>query len=151
MASPDSRRFTFDELCSLTELPRRTVRYYVQLGLVDRPVGETRAAYYTGRHLDQLLQVRKWTQAGVSLDRIRELLHGAPPDVPPRPRGPGTVEVWSHLVVADGVELAIEPGRAGLTPEQVRALFAGVTELVERVRGNAHESHNNRNKQDEHG
>jgi len=101
MANPDPRRFTFDELCSLTELPRRTVRYYVQLGLVDRPIGETRAAYYTGRHLDQLLQVRKWTQAGVSLDRIRELLHGAPPDVPPRPRGPGTVEVWSHLVVAD--------------------------------------------------
>ncbi len=146
MASPDSRRFTFDELCSLTELPRRTVRYYVQLGLVDRPVGETRAAYYTGRHLDQLLQVRKWTQAGVSLDRIRELLHGAPPDVPPRPRGPGTVEVWSHLVVADGVELAIEPGRAGLTPEQVRALFAGVTELFERVRSGPDDAHDNRKK-----
>ncbi|MCL4773124.1 MAG: hypothetical protein KJZ98_04160 [Burkholderiaceae bacterium] len=83
-----------------------------------------------------MLQVRKWTQTGVSLDRIRELLHGAPPAIPPRPRGPGTVEVWSHLVVADGVELASEPGRAGFTPEQVRALFAGATELVERVRGN---------------
>jgi hypothetical protein len=31
--------------------------------------------------------------------------------------------VWSHLVVADGVELTLEPGRAGLTPEEVRELM----------------------------
>jgi hypothetical protein len=36
------------------------------------------------------------------------------------------VEVWSHLVVAPGVELTIEPGQAGLAPEQVRALFRAV-------------------------
>jgi hypothetical protein len=46
--------------------------------------------------------------------------------IPARPRRPGTVEVWSHLLVADGIELQIEPGRAGLTPEQVRALAAAV-------------------------
>ena len=28
----------------------------------------------------------------------------------------GSVEVWSRLVVDDGVEVAIEPGRAGLGP-----------------------------------
>jgi hypothetical protein len=39
------------------------------------------------------------------------------------------VEVWSHLVVADGLEVTIEPGRAGLTPEQVRAFFGGVQAL----------------------
>lgn len=133
MPTPDARRFRLDELCALADLPPRTLRYYMQLGLVDRPIGETRAAYYTGEHLDQLLQVRKWTQAGVSLERIRELLHGEPPEVPPKPRGPGTVEVWSHLVVADGVELAVEPGRAGLGLEQVRELFAGVGELMKRI------------------
>jgi hypothetical protein len=37
------------------------------------------------------------------------------------------VEVWSHLVVADGVELVLEPGRAALSPEQVRAFFRAVT------------------------
>ena len=111
------------------------MRYYIQVGLLDRPLGETRAARYTGRHVEQLLQVRKWADAGVSLERIRELLHGAPPPVPPRPRGSGTVEVWSHLVVADGIEITLEPGRAGLTPEQARAFFKGVLALHQNITG----------------
>ena len=126
---PPARTYSLDELCALVELPKRTVRYYVQLGLVDRPVGETRAAHYTSHHLEQLLQIRKWSQAGVSLERIGELLDGAPPPAPQRPRGPGTVEVWSHLVVADGIEITLEPGRAGLTPEQVREFFRGALAL----------------------
>ena len=127
--------YSIDELASLVELPRRTVRYYVQQGLVDRPIGEKRAAYYTTRHLEQLLTIRKWQQAGLSLDRIREILlepaSGSMP--PPRPRGAGTVEVWSHLVVSDGLEITLEPGRAGMSPEQVRAFFRGVMALHEQI------------------
>ena len=33
------------------------------------------------------------------------------------------MEVWSHLYVAEGAELLIEPNRAGLTSEQVRLLL----------------------------
>ena len=128
MNSADTERsLSLDQLCILAELPRRTVRYYIQIGLVDRPIGETRAAYYTDSHLQQLLTIRKWTDAGLSLERIRELLEGADPAVPPpRPRKAGSVEVMSHLIVADGVELVIEPGRAGLKPEEVRNLFKQV-------------------------
>lgn len=128
MNSADTERsLSLDQLCILAELPRRTVRYYIQIGLVDRPIGETRAAYYTDSHLQQLLTIRKWTDAGLSLERIRELLEGADPAVPPpRPRKAGSVEVMSHLIVADGVELVIEPGRAGLKPEEVRSLFKQV-------------------------
>jgi len=129
-------RYSIDELAALAELPRRTVRYYVQQGLLDRPVGEKRAAYYTPRHLEQLLTIRKWQHAGLSLERIRDILGGGGDTglPPPRPRGPGTVEVWSHLVVADGLEVTLEPSRAGLSPEQVRALFRGVTALYEQIR-----------------
>ena len=42
----------------------------------------------------------------MSLERIRELLAGGEAPVPPRPRAAGTVEVWSHLVVADGIEIS---------------------------------------------
>ena len=112
------------------------MRYYIQLGLVDRPIGEKKAAYYTAVHVDQLLTIRKWQNAGLSLDRIREIL--ATPDTgllpPPRPRGAGTVEVWSHLVIADGLEITLEPGRAGLNSDEVRALFRGVTTLYEQIK-----------------
>lgn len=65
----------------------------------------------------------------MSLERIGELLDGAPPPVAARPRGAGAVEVWSHLVIADGIELTLELGRAGLTPEQVRDFFRGALAL----------------------
>lgn len=120
---------TLDELAVLADLPPRTVRYYIQLGLVDRPVGETRAARYGARHLEQLLQVKNWSAAGVSLERIRELLQGEPPPVPQRRFAVGTVEVRSHLTVAEGVEVVIEPGRAGLSPHQVRRFTQGVMAL----------------------
>jgi hypothetical protein len=130
----DPRRFSLDELCTLAGVPKRTARYYIQLGLLPRPEGDGRGAHYLSAHLDTLLRIRQLADAGVSLERIREVLSGAPAAVPMRPRGPGTVEVWSHLVVADGLEMQVEPGRAGLSPEQVRALFAAVSRAYALIR-----------------
>ncbi len=142
----DTSTYSIDELASLAEMSRRTVRFYIQEGLLDRPVGEKRAAHYTSRHLDQLLTIRKWQQAGLSLDRIREILTTPPSGLlpPPKPRGAGTVEVWSHLVVADGLEITLEPGRSGLSPEQVRAFFRGAMALYEHIR------HENKDNNHEH-
>jgi DNA-binding transcriptional MerR regulator len=126
--SPDPS-YALGELCLLADLGARTVRYYVQIGLVDRPDGETRAARYTARHLEQLLLIRKWSAAGLSLDAIGALLHGQPAPIAPPPRRPGSIEVRSHLCVADGIEIVIEPGRAALTPEQLRAFAKGVMAL----------------------
>jgi DNA-binding transcriptional MerR regulator len=128
-----SHTYQLSELCALVDLPIRTVRYYVQQGLVDRPQGETRAARYGQKQLDQLLLIKKWTAAGLSLERIRELLAGADAAVPERQSRRGTVEVVSRLLIADGVELLIEPSRAGLTSEQVRELSRGVMRLYDEI------------------
>ena len=134
-SSPPTPSHPLADLCVLADLPPRTVRYYVQLGLVDRPQGETRAARYGATQLEQLLLIKKWTAAGLSLERIRELLHGEQAPVPPRARAVGSVEVRSHLMVADGVDLVIEPGRAGLSPEQVRQFIKGVMAVFAQVSG----------------
>jgi hypothetical protein len=44
------------------------------------------------------------------------------------------VEVWTHLFVAEGVELTIEPGRAGLSPEQVRELLRQALAAYDTIR-----------------
>jgi DNA-binding transcriptional MerR regulator len=120
--------YGFDELCTLVELPARTVRYYIQMGLADRPDGQNRGARYTTRHIEQLLTIKKWQAAGLSLERIRELLHGDATDLPPpRPKAPGTIAVWSRLTVAPGIELHVEAGEANLSPEALRDLFRKVT------------------------
>ena len=131
---PDSKTFTLDDIAAWAELPRRTVRYYIQSGLVDRPDGIGKGASYRQKHVEQLLQVRKWSLAGLSLERIAEVMNqAADGPLPPTPRRAGTVEVWSHLVVADGVEVTLEPGRSGLTPEQVRKFFRAVTRAYQEL------------------
>ena len=132
--APASDRFSIDALSTLAGVTPRTVRYYIAEGIVDRPQGEKRGAHYLRRHLEQLLLIRRWTEAGLSLDRVRELIAGAPEDpVPGRPQ-PGSVEVWSRLTVADGLEIHLEPGRAGLTPEQARHFLQAITALYRQVR-----------------
>ena len=132
----EKQQFSLEELASLAELPRRTVRYYIQEGLLDRPEGAGRGAHYTRRHVEQLLEVRKWQQAGLSLERIRELLTQGPETLvpPPRRRERGAVEVWSHIVLDDGVELTIEPTRTQLSPEELRELAQGVAALFDQIR-----------------
>ena len=133
----NTQTYGFEELCKLVDLPARTVRYYIQLGLADRPDGLNRGARYTTRHVEQLLTIKKWQGAGLSLERIRELLHGDESSLPPlRPKTPGMVEVWSRLLVAPGVELQIEAGEADLTPEQTRALFRQVMDVYQKIKNN---------------
>ena len=136
--SNEGDRIAIDELCALVDLPRRTVRYYIQAGLVDRPAGAKRGAYYTRRHVEQLMTVRTWQRAGLSLERIRELVSGAgetpSPLPPPRARRPGDVTLRTHVTLAPGVELVIDPQEAGLGAEAVRSIVRRAASLVDQTR-----------------
>jgi DNA-binding transcriptional MerR regulator len=134
-----AQAFTLDELCTLAAVPKRTVRYYIQLGLLDRPVGETRGAHYLSSHLDGLLRIKQLTAAGISLERVRDVLSGEPAAVPPRPRQPGSVEVRSHIWIAAGIELQVAPEQANASPEQVRALAQAVVVAWNRIKENSNE------------
>lgn len=61
------------------ELPTsRTIRWYTTIGLVDRPTElRGRTAYYTHRHLLQLVAVKRLQAAGASLAEVQERLVGA--------------------------------------------------------------------------
>lgn len=108
----------------------------MQEGLVSRPEGQKRGSYYLDTHIQQLQQIQAWQKAGYSLDRIRELLEdGATPGetlVPLRAQR-GDVQVWSRIHIAPGVELSIEPQQAGLTPDETRALYRKIAEIVDQL------------------
>ena len=128
--------FILHELADLVGLPIRTVRYYIQIGLVDRPKGGGRGAHYTRRHLEQLIEIRKWQQAGLSLKRIRELLKVDETETlvpPPRPREKGSIEIRSHVMIDEGIELTINPARSNLTPKKVRQLVDSIIEAYEEI------------------
>ena len=130
----EPQRFSLEELCSLTDLPKRTVRYYIQIGLMDRPEGETKGAFYLASHLEQLVEIKRLTQAGVNLERIREVLEGAKAPVTSRALSPGDVTVKSHVHVSHGVDLLIDPHAAGLSAQEVRQLIQTVVAAMGQIK-----------------
>jgi len=115
--------------------------------LVERGEGQKKGTFYLEKHLLQLLEIKKWQKAGLSLERIKDILSDKQTDelFPPiKQQEPGTVEVWSHLLIADGISLQIEPHRASLTPEQIRMLSKQIKSLYNSVK-----SENNTSKEGE--
>jgi len=130
----EDKKYTFEELCALSGLSSRTLRYYMQIGLVDKPIGQTRAAHYLSSHLEKILRIKQLSEDGISLERIREVLSGGSLPLPERGKRPGQVEVRSHLWVTDGIELEVSPETAGLSPEQLRQFLKGVLQAYEQVK-----------------
>ena len=70
-ATPDTDAcYSAEQLSALSGTPRRTIRYYIERRLVPRPHGARRTAWYGPAHLERLLEIRKWRDGGVSLDRV---------------------------------------------------------------------------------
>lgn len=118
------KRYTIEELSELTALPRRTIRFYIQSELVSRPLGEKRGAWYTPRHLEELLKVKRLAAEGLSLAQIKAKEQEETGAAPARVT-PGTVRVKSHIAIASGVDLVVDPTEARLSAQQLRDLVRG--------------------------
>ena len=111
---PDEPRYAIGDLADLGGVSRRTVRYYVQEGLLPTPFGVGRGNHYGPGHLAQLLRVKALQEAGRTLDEIRCTLNGhegamveALRAAPSEGRPPLAREVWRRLTLAPGVELHV--------------------------------------------
>jgi DNA-binding transcriptional MerR regulator len=118
-------RYAVGELADLGGVSRRTVRYYVQEGLIPAPLGVGRGDHYGREHLDRLLQVKALQEAGRTLDEIRQLLdvgavstmRAAAAVARPLPR-----EVWRRVTVAPGVELHVSDNVRLPSPARLQEL-----------------------------
>jgi len=66
------------DLAKLTGVTPRTIRYYVELGLLPPPHGAGRSAGYGPEHINRLETIKKLQHARLSLDEIREQLASMP-------------------------------------------------------------------------
>jgi DNA-binding transcriptional MerR regulator len=118
----DDTTYSIGELAELTGVSRRTVRYYVQRGLIDPPLGRGRGDHYAEDHVRQILRVRRLQLEGVPLDgmRVRDEPEraggsstarpkGLPPAAAPEPL-PRTLVVRVDL--AEGVTLEVRKSAA---------------------------------------
>jgi DNA-binding transcriptional MerR regulator len=65
-------KYTAADLARLANVPLRTVRFYVQQGLIDPPTGRGPGAHFGDRHLQQLARVRALQGAGLEIEVIRQ-------------------------------------------------------------------------------
>lgn len=114
-----------EELAERAGVSRRTVRYYVQRGLLPPPTGLGRGKHYTELHLQALIRIRDQQSAGVALEQMRD-----------EPRAVAKLEapmvattLWRRVQLADGVELHLRDRR--LSDAQLERLMTAITDLIE--------------------
>ena len=130
---PFSSPWGIAELAELGGVSRRTVRYYIQEGLLQPPYGVGRGNHYGPEHLDRLLGVKAMQEKGWSLGRIRSDLDRAEPE-PGSGAMNATVssiprEAWLRLTLAPGIEIHLESGRRLPPPGRLSELAALCREL----------------------
>jgi DNA-binding transcriptional MerR regulator len=135
----DAVLYAIGDLADLAGVSRRTVRYYVQEGLLPAPLGLGRGSHYGQAHLEQLLKVKAMQEAGRTLDEIRRALGGEGARAPREHAVTSDPflerSVWRRITIAPGVELHLSgavrlpsPGKLNELAAWCRAHFHPVIE-----------------------
>lgn len=101
----ETKQYTIEDLCQLTGFSRRTIRYYVQEGLIEPPAGRGRGGFYYDIHLDKLLRIKSLQEKGLRLSAILPLLKQG--EISEEPQEIIAREVWIRYPIADGLEISI--------------------------------------------
>lgn len=136
---------TIGELEESTGVPRRTIYFYVQQGILPPPAGAGLAARYGTSHLDRLRALPRLRARGWRLDRIRDFFARAgtdaicavagggepvPARTPPDPERPTVpyprphLAIAAHYALAPGVDLYVDQRAAPEVRQQVERWLA---------------------------
>jgi DNA-binding transcriptional MerR regulator len=120
------KKYNIGQLAELSGFSRRTIRFYVQSGLLNPPAGAGRGHYYTDAHLEALQKINSLKDNNLSLDEIVAALHA--PDVAVEEALP-VPTTWVRLEVCPGIELQVQGGRYPVTPARIRRLQKFIQQL----------------------
>jgi DNA-binding transcriptional MerR regulator len=98
----EENHYTIEDLCELTGYTRRTIRYYIQEGLLDPPAGRGRGGFYFDSHLKRLNEIKSLQDKGLKLAGIQEVLKkGKEPELL------NIRELWIKYPIDQGIEIHI--------------------------------------------
>jgi DNA-binding transcriptional MerR regulator len=98
------------ELAERGGVSRRTVRFYVQRGLLPPPHGGGRGSFYDAEHLARLVAIRQLQEDGLPLEQVQARLASGPPPLPAEPAPAPAAETWRRHALGPGVELLVRDG-----------------------------------------
>ena len=122
----NQKRYLIQELSELTGYSRRTIRYYIQEGLLEPPAGRGRGGFYYDSHLNTLSKIRQLQNQGLQLASIAQILKTSEMETLEKSGGREDELAWD-CVVADETDLDKEI-RHALDPS-----FAEETEAAEQT------------------
>ena len=98
----ETKKYFIDYLSEITGYNRRTIRYYIQEGLLEPPAGRGRGGFYYDSHVKQLLKIKELQGQGIAISSIASLLREktAEPEMPKR-------EVMVRYGISPGIELVV--------------------------------------------
>jgi DNA-binding transcriptional MerR regulator len=72
-----TEEFSLDDLVRLSGVNLRTIRFYIQEGVLPGPDSRGKFAHYSKRHLDRLSLVQRFKQFNMPLQQIKQILDNA--------------------------------------------------------------------------
>ena len=95
-------KYTIKELSDMTGYSRRTIRYYVQIGLIESPAGRGRGGFYNDSHMNKLMQIKSLQEKGMNLSSIIEYLRTEKAEENRYQR-----DVWARYEIIPGIEISV--------------------------------------------
>jgi predicted transcriptional regulator len=117
-------RYSIAELAELGGITRRTVRYYIQEGLLPAPLGVGRGKHYSRQHLERLLQVKALQERGQTLDQIRGPANKLAARIKPEATAAVKIprSIWSRVELLPGLEIQVSSAYRLPPPGRLREL-----------------------------
>ncbi len=122
----EKKKYTIDDLGKLTGYSRRTIRYYVQEGLLAPPAGRGRGGFYFDSHLQKLLEIKSIKDRGIKLSAIQEVLKKNK-----KPELLNLKEVWIRHPIKPGLEIHVSRNLEEKEREKIKGIIRAARSILD--------------------
>ncbi|WP_372370080.1 MerR family transcriptional regulator [Candidatus Uabimicrobium sp. HlEnr_7] len=126
--------YNIQTLADLSGFTRRTIRYYIQKQLLPPPKGDSsRGSFYTDEHLKVLKDIHKWSEQGIPLLQIKNILSGKALVTDTDCKTLVQTTRWERFQVAEFVEVHFR--EKALDASDLKKIETFILDLVQNKKG----------------
>ncbi|MBI4332739.1 MAG: MerR family transcriptional regulator [Chloroflexi bacterium] len=122
----EEKKYTIDQLGELTGYKRRTIRYYVQQGILEPPAGRGRGGFYNDSHLKRLSEMKALRERGMGLAETVACLQDGVDRETPFPR-----QVWARYEIVPGLELHLSRDMEDQAGARISRIVLAIRSILE--------------------
>jgi DNA-binding transcriptional MerR regulator len=121
--------FGIAEVVKRTGISRRTIRYYVQIELLEPPEGRGKGAYYREYHIKHLMWIKELKENGFSISTIKDLLRTSPDQI----KNVALKQrlTWARFVIAPGIEVHLRTDIEQAHPKMLLRIVGLLKRIVD--------------------